>query len=85
MSNVVEDFRTIRRIATNRKARNASCAASLRRGSHGTETKMFTAYNVELCGESVTVSDINLRFVRDNHLVCSKLYDISYMWNIKTI
>jgi GTP cyclohydrolase I len=46
---------------------------------------MFTAYNRELCGESVTVSDINLCIVCDNHLVCSKLYNIGYMRNIKII
>lgn len=85
MSNVVVYFRTITRIVTNRKARNASSLASSRRGSHGTETKIFTAYNREFCGESVTASDVNLRIVRDKYLVCSKLHNISYLRNIKTI
>jgi hypothetical protein len=85
MSNVLEYFRTISRILTNRKARNASSVASSRRGSHNTETKMFAAYNRVLCGESVTVSDINLRIVCDNNLVCSKRYNINYMRDIKII
>jgi hypothetical protein len=46
---------------------------------------MFAAYKRVLCGESVIVSDINVRIVSDNHLVCSERYNISDMHNIKII
>jgi hypothetical protein len=73
------------RILTNNKAGNSSSVASWRGYSHVTETKLFTSYKRVLCCESVTTSDINLRIVCDNHLVCSKRYNINYTSNIKII